>query len=191
MPTFLFAKPINGCFAKMVPILQIVDLADLFVDTLKSKKIPPSFKMRFALQRREMVLRSVQRCQLHRQHQRIDQGRGGSRHRSGEGLKNCHLMASSECAPYPISSTFDGPSIFAAMPLNHTSSNMLFSIYLQVGNTSSMRKILWMIVLLGVYIWLVTSGNDRIVLETGKSIYQSVVNWFDDAEIDYQLNGAK
>ena len=51
-----------------------------------------------------------------------------------------------------------------------------------------MRKILWMIVLLGVYIWLVTSGNDRIVLETGKSIYQSVVNWFDDAEIDYQLN---
>jgi hypothetical protein len=48
-----------------------------------------------------------------------------------------------------------------------------------------------MIVLLGVYVWLVTSGNDGIVLETGKSIYNSVVHWFDDAEIDYQLNTQK
>lgn len=50
-----------------------------------------------------------------------------------------------------------------------------------------MRKLLWMILLFGAYIWIVTSGNDRLVLEQGKSIYQAFVAWFDDAEIDWQM----
>lgn len=54
-----------------------------------------------------------------------------------------------------------------------------------------MRKILWMIVLFGGYIWTVTSGNDHLVYEAAHSIYKTVIAWFDDAEIDYQLKTIK
>ncbi len=50
-----------------------------------------------------------------------------------------------------------------------------------------MRKILWMIMLIGGYIWLVTSGHDEFFLEQGKSVYKAVVAWFDDAQVDFQL----
>jgi dUTPase len=49
-----------------------------------------------------------------------------------------------------------------------------------------MRKILWMIIFFGVYVWLMTSGRDQMVLEQGKNIYQAVIAWLDDAEIDFQ-----
>lgn len=49
-----------------------------------------------------------------------------------------------------------------------------------------MRKILWMILFFGVYIWLMSSGRDQMVLEQGKTIYQAVLAWFDDAEVDFQ-----
>ena len=48
-----------------------------------------------------------------------------------------------------------------------------------------------MIVLFGAYVWVMTSGNDRMVLQYGKSIYQAVVAWLDDAEIDYQVKPNK
>lgn len=49
-----------------------------------------------------------------------------------------------------------------------------------------MRRILWLMILFGAYVWMMTSGNDRTVLKYGKSLYESVVAWLDDAEIDYQ-----
>lgn len=49
-----------------------------------------------------------------------------------------------------------------------------------------MRRLLWMIFLFGVYVWLMTSGHDRMVIQQGKSFFESVVAWFDDAEIDFQ-----
>ncbi len=49
-----------------------------------------------------------------------------------------------------------------------------------------MRRLLWMIFLFGVYVWLMTSGHDRMVIQQGKSLFESVVAWFDDAEIDFQ-----
>lgn len=50
-----------------------------------------------------------------------------------------------------------------------------------------MRKLLWMILLFGVYVWVMTSGHDRMVLEQGKNLYNALISWFDDAEVDFQL----
>jgi hypothetical protein len=44
-----------------------------------------------------------------------------------------------------------------------------------------------MFILFGGYIWLVTSGHDQFVFTQGKKIYQSFVEWFDDAEVDFQV----
>lgn len=49
-----------------------------------------------------------------------------------------------------------------------------------------MRKLIWMIMLIGGYVWLVTSGNDDFVLRQGKRICQTVIDWFDDAQVDFQ-----
>ena len=51
-----------------------------------------------------------------------------------------------------------------------------------------MRKILWTVLLLCGYFWLVTSGKEAWVLETGKAVYKSVAAWFDDAELDFQVH---
>jgi hypothetical protein len=50
-----------------------------------------------------------------------------------------------------------------------------------------MRKLFWMIIFFGAYVWVMTSGNDRFVLEQGKNLYQALVAWFDDAEVDFQV----
>ena len=44
-----------------------------------------------------------------------------------------------------------------------------------------------MILLFGAYIWVVTSGNDEMLLEKGKQIYKAIVVWLDGADIDFQL----
>lgn len=54
-----------------------------------------------------------------------------------------------------------------------------------------MRRLLWMIIFLGGYVWLVTSGHDDFVLERGKDIYKALVVWFDDAQIDFHLKNEK
>ena len=54
-----------------------------------------------------------------------------------------------------------------------------------------MRKLLWMIIFIGGYFWLVTSGHDEFVLERGKDIYKALVSWFDDAQIDFHLKTEK
>ena len=54
-----------------------------------------------------------------------------------------------------------------------------------------MRKLFWMMILLGGYIWVVTSGRDQMVLEKSKAMVSSIVAWFDDADIDFHLKPAK
>ncbi len=54
-----------------------------------------------------------------------------------------------------------------------------------------MRKLLWMIFLFGAYVWIMTSGHDRMVIEQGKNIFRALVAWFDDAEVDFQVSGQK
>lgn len=50
-----------------------------------------------------------------------------------------------------------------------------------------MRKLFWMVILFAVYVWVMTSGHDRMVLDQGKTIYNALVAWFDDAEVDFQM----
>ena len=54
-----------------------------------------------------------------------------------------------------------------------------------------MRKLLWTIILLGSYVWLVTSGHEEFVLDSGKAIYKAIVTWFDGASVDFQLKKEK
>lgn len=54
-----------------------------------------------------------------------------------------------------------------------------------------MRRILWTILLFAIYIWVMSSGHDRMLIQQGKQIYQFLVSWFDDAEIDYQVHSSK
>ena len=44
-----------------------------------------------------------------------------------------------------------------------------------------------MVLLFAVYVWVMTSGHDRMVLDQGKTIYNAMVSWFDDAEVDFQM----
>lgn len=50
-----------------------------------------------------------------------------------------------------------------------------------------MRRLLWTILFFGAYVWIMTSGHDRMLLEQGKNIYRALVSWLDDAEIDFQV----
>ncbi len=50
-----------------------------------------------------------------------------------------------------------------------------------------MRKLLWAILFFSAYVWVMTSGHQQMVLEQGKALYHSFMAWFDDAEIDYQI----
>lgn len=54
-----------------------------------------------------------------------------------------------------------------------------------------MRKLLWMILLFGAYVWVMTSGHDRMILEQAKTAYSALVAWFDDAEVDFQVSQQK
>lgn len=49
-----------------------------------------------------------------------------------------------------------------------------------------MRKLFWMIIFFGVYVWLITSGKDEVVLDRAKQIYRACIAWLEDAEIDFQ-----
>lgn len=48
-----------------------------------------------------------------------------------------------------------------------------------------------MIGLFGAYIWVITSGNDQMILDRGKEIYKAVIVWFDGADVDFQLKKDK
>lgn len=48
-----------------------------------------------------------------------------------------------------------------------------------------------MIFLFGAYVWVMTSGHDKMVIEQGKSIYKALVAWFDDADVDFQVSTSK
>lgn len=54
-----------------------------------------------------------------------------------------------------------------------------------------MRKILWILILFGGYVWLTTSGKSDLVLEKGKVLYQTLMTWLEDAEVDFQLKTEK
>jgi len=50
-----------------------------------------------------------------------------------------------------------------------------------------MRKLFWLILFFGGYVWMVTTENEAFVLEKGKALYQMISNWFVDADVDFQI----
>ena len=54
-----------------------------------------------------------------------------------------------------------------------------------------MRRFFWIALLLGGYFWMVTTGNEELVLDRAKFIYTSIARWFEDAELDFQLKPQK
>ena len=52
---------------------------------------------------------------------------------------------------------------------------------------TNMKKILWVAILLGAYIWVVSTGHEQFVLDQSKAIYHAVYEWFNDAEVDFQV----
>jgi hypothetical protein len=54
-----------------------------------------------------------------------------------------------------------------------------------------MRKLLWMIVLFGIYVWIMTSGHEQMFFDRAKNFYAALVSWFDDAEVDFQVQEKK
>ena len=50
-----------------------------------------------------------------------------------------------------------------------------------------MRRLFWLILLLGGYLWILTSGHDDFVLEKAKAAYEKVVTWVSMAEADFHV----
>jgi len=51
----------------------------------------------------------------------------------------------------------------------------------------NMKKILWTVLLLGSYIWVVSTGHEQFVLDQSSRLYHVVATWFSDAEVDFQV----
>lgn len=54
-----------------------------------------------------------------------------------------------------------------------------------------MRKLFWTIVLVGGYVWVISSGREDLVFQQGKAIYKMIVEWFDDATIEFNVKNEK
>ena len=54
-----------------------------------------------------------------------------------------------------------------------------------------MKRIVWMVLFLGAYIWVVSSEHDQVLLEKGKALYEAIVKWFEGADVDYQVKKSK
>jgi dUTPase len=50
-----------------------------------------------------------------------------------------------------------------------------------------MKRLFWSLLILGTYIWSVSTGRDQFVLNQGKRVVQMVIAWFSDAEVDFQV----
>jgi len=50
-----------------------------------------------------------------------------------------------------------------------------------------MRRLFWMIILLGGYLWVLTSGHDQFLYNRGKAAYETIAKWLDGADADFQL----
>ena len=54
-----------------------------------------------------------------------------------------------------------------------------------------MRKILWLGLFFGGYVWMVTTGNEQFVLEKVRAMYNLISEWFEDADLDFQVKPKK
>ena len=54
-----------------------------------------------------------------------------------------------------------------------------------------MSRLMWLLFLLGAYLWVVTSGKEETLLKYGKAVYEAAVEWLDGADMDFQLKEKK
>jgi hypothetical protein len=54
-----------------------------------------------------------------------------------------------------------------------------------------MRKLLWLCLFFGAYVWMVTTGNEQFVLERGRVVYKMIADWFKDADLDFHVKQKK
>jgi hypothetical protein len=54
-----------------------------------------------------------------------------------------------------------------------------------------MRRLFWLIIMVGAYFWVLTSGRDQFFLQKAKAVVQFVTQWIDDADADFQLKNTK
>jgi len=52
---------------------------------------------------------------------------------------------------------------------------------------TDMNKMLWIVLLLGAYIWIVSTGHEQFVLDQSKRVYHFVATWLSDAKVDFQV----
>jgi hypothetical protein len=50
-----------------------------------------------------------------------------------------------------------------------------------------MGKLFWLILFFSGYVWMAATENEALVLEKGKALYQMIVHWLSDAEVDFQI----
>jgi hypothetical protein len=50
-----------------------------------------------------------------------------------------------------------------------------------------MKKIFWIILLVFGYVWVVTTGHQEFILGQGRHLYEIISEWFDDADVDFQV----
>jgi hypothetical protein len=54
-----------------------------------------------------------------------------------------------------------------------------------------MFKIFWLILLLGAYLWVLTSDHDEFIISKAKALYETVIGWVDNADSDFHLKKEK
>ncbi|MBM3184351.1 MAG: hypothetical protein FJZ64_03495 [Chlamydiae bacterium] len=54
-----------------------------------------------------------------------------------------------------------------------------------------MRKFFWLALLVGGYFWVVSTGNEELVVDRAKFLYRTVTRWFEDAEVDFHMKPPK
>jgi len=54
-----------------------------------------------------------------------------------------------------------------------------------------MRRLFWLLIMVGAYLWVLTSGRDQFLAQKAKAVYEFVYNWIEDADADFQLKNTK
>ena len=49
------------------------------------------------------------------------------------------------------------------------------------------RKVFLIVILVAAYIWMVQTEKEAYVVAKASGLYNSVVHWFEDVEVDYQI----
>jgi hypothetical protein len=61
----------------------------------------------------------------------------------------------------------------------------------KIGQIIYMRRLFWLVFLIGAYLWVLTSGHDVFILARVKAVYGTISDWIAGAEADFHLKSEK